>query len=1065
LEIELSYSTINNKNITMNNASFSIYNASAGSGKTYTLSKEYIKILLKSPSNEAYRKILAITFTNKAVEEMKSRIIFYLLEFSKDETSEKAIDLLKTIASETGLSIATIKDKSKIIIKSIIHNYTAFDISTIDRFTLKIIKSFSHELNIPLDFDISLETDLLMQEAIEMVISKAGEDEELTKLLLDFSRNKTDDDKNWDITYDLLTASSLLTNEDNKHELKEFENKTIADFVATKKILIQEIETLKENASIIAKQCLAIINDNGIAIESFSRKTFPTHIVKIIESNLPAVDIYKFTEVDQVLINKTAKDKDIIEGVLPAILDKLQQAYTYYQKIMLFEAFNKNIYPLSLLNSINKEFRKIQDDQNILSISEFNEIINNEIQNQPAPFIYEKMGDRYRHFFIDEFQDTSVLQWKNLIPLVDNALSSEDNGVKGTLLLVGDPKQAIYRWRGGKAEQFIALSKSENPFSNKDKETISLATNYRSYSQIIDFNNDFFKYISGKLENKDYIDLYENNSHQNKTNKTGGYANISFIDMSESSEGNEDEEEDNKNTKYLKQTLVTIERVLQNGFQYKDIVLLTRTKSNGVLLANYLTENYIPILSSETLLIQNATEVKLIINVLKYINNRNDADAKFNMLYYVGKYLQSKEEIHDIINQNLHISEEKLKESLEKYAVFIDFNACRKKSLYEVVEIIVSAFIKQKANNSYVQYFLDLVLERHIKAQSSIADFIDYWERTGYKKSIPSPEGNNAIKIMTIHKSKGLEFPVVIYPFANDDYSKNNRNKLWIPIEEKTLNFNKVLINNTKDVLNYSNTANKIYQEKNQEEVLDNINILYVAFTRAIEQLYVISEMRINKNGNLPNALSSYLIEYLQLNCNFNTEQLVYEFGNPQKVSKSIEIVANLDEIQVVQNKIKTSAIKIAQKEALMWGTVQADAIAFGNTLHEILSYIKTKDDIVHAIKISLEKGLIKNSQVAIIEDVIYNILNHVELVKFYSNEAEIFNEKSIIDEDKNTFIPDRIAMVGNQAYLLDYKTGVPNENHKRQVEKYQTVLEKMGFEVVEKALVYLGENIKIIHL
>lgn len=326
-----------------NKASFSIYNASAGSGKTYTLSKEYIKILLKSPSNEAYRKILAITFTNKAVEEMKSRIIFYLLEFSKEETSEKAEDLLNDIKKETGLSIATIKDKSKVIIKSIIHNYTAFDISTIDRFTLKIIRSFSHELNIPLDFDISLETDLLMQEAIETVISKAGDDEELTKLLLDFSRNKTDDDKNWDITYDLLTASSLLTNEDSKHELKEYETKTIEDFVETKKVIHKQIEIYLTNASAIAQECLDLINNNGISTDSFSYKTFPNHILKIISRNLPVADINKFIEIEDVKVKKSAKDIGLIENILPQILQKLHLAYKEYQNVFLLEAFNKNI--------------------------------------------------------------------------------------------------------------------------------------------------------------------------------------------------------------------------------------------------------------------------------------------------------------------------------------------------------------------------------------------------------------------------------------------------------------------------------------------------------------------------------------------------------------------------------------------------------------------------------------------------------------------------------------------------------------------------------------------------
>ncbi len=448
----------------MENASFTIYNASAGSGKTYTLAKEYIKILLKSPANDAYKNILAITFTNKAVEEMKFRILFYLLEFSKEDTSSKATYLLKEIASETGLSLVTIKDKSKIIIKNIIHNYTAFDISTIDKFTLKVIKSFVHELNIPLDFDVSLDTDLLMQEAIESVISKAGEDEELTKLLLDFSKNKTDDDKNWDITFDLIKASALITNENNKSEIKKLSEKSIEDFVETRKQVIHNIETLKKQIKEKGSKCLQILTDNAIPFDSFSGSYFPKHLLKIKEDSLLIAEIFKYKEVEDIAVLKNAPNKDLIYSVLHKIIEELQKAYQLHQEVFFLEAFKKNIYPLSLLNSINLEFKKIQEEQNIVSISEFNEIINNEIKNQPAPFIYEKIGERYKYFFIDEFQDTSVLQWENLFPLLDNALSSEENNIKGSLMIVGDPKQAIYRWRGGKAEQFIALSQNESPF-------------------------------------------------------------------------------------------------------------------------------------------------------------------------------------------------------------------------------------------------------------------------------------------------------------------------------------------------------------------------------------------------------------------------------------------------------------------------------------------------------------------------------------------------------------------------------------------------------------------------
>ncbi|HBK82696.1 MAG TPA: ATP-dependent helicase, partial [Flavobacterium sp.] len=301
--------------------------------------------------------------------------------------------------------------KSRLIVKNIIHNYTAFDISTIDKFTLKIIKSFSHELNIPVDFDISLDTDLLMQEAVESVISKAGEDDELTRLLLDYSKNNTHDDKNWDITNELLVASKQLTNENYKSELIAIENKSIAEFVEIKKIIQIQLKELKQQAAVSSTEILNLLRHNGIDLESFSYKSFPNHLQKIVNGTLESKDFFKFIDIESVKVNKKSKDTNSIAAILPEALQKLEQIYMVLQKHILLEAFNKNIYPLSLLNSINQEFKKIQSDQNIVSISEFNQIIYNEIKNQPAPFIYEKMGNKYRHFFIDEFQDTSVLQW------------------------------------------------------------------------------------------------------------------------------------------------------------------------------------------------------------------------------------------------------------------------------------------------------------------------------------------------------------------------------------------------------------------------------------------------------------------------------------------------------------------------------------------------------------------------------------------------------------------------------------------------------------------------------
>jgi ATP-dependent exoDNAse (exonuclease V) beta subunit len=438
----------------MQRHSFSIYDASAGSGKTYALVKEYLKIILTSPKNDAYRNILAITFTNKAVHEMKSRILGSLSAFATENPSPKYQDLMQDLSVDTSLSIIQIKTKSQQIIKHIIHNYAAFDISTIDKFTHKVIRAFAHDLNLPMTFEVSLDTENLLIEAVDAIIAQAGEDEILTNLLVDFTMEKTDDDKSWDISREILETGKLVLNENNRNEITHFQDKSITEFLEIKKKLADVCAELEKETIVLGNEAAALIEQNGIDVKSFSRGTFPNHITSIQEGRFnPKNKIFK--EVDDIAINKTAQDRIAIEAIIPDFLAVLSKAYALFEKIYFYKAFLKNITPLSLLNTVSNELAKIQQEQNILSITEFNALIHREIQNQPAPFIYERLGERYRHFFIDEFQDTSEMQWQNLIPLIDNALSGQDEyGDKGTLMIVGDPKQSIYRWRGGKAEQF-----------------------------------------------------------------------------------------------------------------------------------------------------------------------------------------------------------------------------------------------------------------------------------------------------------------------------------------------------------------------------------------------------------------------------------------------------------------------------------------------------------------------------------------------------------------------------------------------------------------------------------
>jgi ATP-dependent exoDNAse (exonuclease V) beta subunit len=1056
----------------MQRPSFSIYDASAGSGKTYALVKEYLKIILTATKNDAYRNILAITFTNKAVHEMKSRIVGSLSEFAKEEPNSKAYDLMCDLVFDTQdwpakLSIIQIKTKSQHIIKHIIHNYAAFDISTIDKFTHKVIRAFAHDLGLPMTFEVTLDTETLLVEAVDAIIAQAGEDETLTKLLVDFTMEKTDDDKSWDISREILETGKLVLNENNRNEIVHFQDKTISDFIGIKEKLVLACKDIEKENVVLAQAVLSLIDTNGIDLKSFSRGTFPNHIQSIVDGKFNPKN-KMFHEFDDIAINKTAKDRAIIENIIPDLLQRLIIMYKNFEKRDFYKAFLKNITPLSLLNTVSNELAKIQEEQNVLSITEFNAIIYREIQNQPAPFIYERLGERYRHFFIDEFQDTSEMQWQNLIPLIDNATSSEIDGEKGTLMIVGDPKQSIYRWRGGKAEQFIALSKDQNPFNNPDKLVKQLDKNYRSYSQIIEFNNDFFKKLSSEFENLDYKDLYQNHSHQNVNARTGGYVNISFLPVVEKSELNDDDEALDKNELYVLATLQTIEKVVRQGFEYKDIVVLSRKRSQGVAIANYLTEQNIPLLSSETLMIQNANEVRLIIHLLKYLKNSSDLESKAYFLEYLAQNSQNTLGVHDFIAQGmLLVDETEFENWLASFDVAFSFESSRKKSLYEAVEIIVSNFLNPKKSNAYVQYFLDIVLERDIRNQAGISDFLNYWDKNAEKFSIPSPEGNNAVRIMTIHKSKGLEFPVVIMPFAEEDYNRKPKDKLWLDTEESDFGLPKVLIDNSSAVEGFGENAKSVYDQKKQEELLDNINVLYVALTRAEEQLYVISQsLKPKKEGGYPSNMASFFIEYLATLPDFEEDKLEYEFGMPIKLSSEKKHIDTSKTILLVSDVLNPKNIKIAQKESLMWGTHQQEAIEYGNVVHEVLSFVKSIHDIDLAIDKAIESGLINFTQSAAVRKSLFEIVTHCELLDYFKEGNKVLNEQTIIQKEGRIVKPDRIVVTNeNDVFLLDYKTGVHQAKYQTQLENYSNAIEKMGLKVIKKALVYIGDKIDVVNL
>jgi len=402
---------------------------------------------------------------------MKTRVLENLVGICNAKVSSKYELLLKDISKETELQEEIVKQKANRILKSILHNYAAFDIVTIDTFTHRIIRTFARDLGIPMNFEIEMDTESLIEESVDAVIAKVGEDEALTKIIIDFALSKLENDKSWDITLELNKVAYLLFNENDRAHLDNLSDKTPTDFKNLQNNLQLKIKNSKEEVKDIANAFFELTRSNGIANNEFKGSYIPKYFLKLQSGELK-IDFKKtkwmLTIESADFYNKTLQEdkKEIIDSIRPLIEEAFLSTKQKLSDLSLYENILKNLTPLSVLNVINRSLQKIKKERSILLISEFNKIISEAIQDQPAPFIYERLGERYRDYFIDEFQDTSELQWNNMIPLIDNAISSETlTGKRGQLTIVGDAKQAIYRWRGGKAEQFINLSLDQNPFS------------------------------------------------------------------------------------------------------------------------------------------------------------------------------------------------------------------------------------------------------------------------------------------------------------------------------------------------------------------------------------------------------------------------------------------------------------------------------------------------------------------------------------------------------------------------------------------------------------------------
>ncbi|PHS10795.1 MAG: DNA helicase UvrD [Kordia sp.] len=1051
----------------MNTNSFTVYNASAGSGKTFTLVKEYLKTLFSSHKIDKYKSILAVTFTNKAVAEMKGRILENLKAFADPEillltVPENLKDqhqMFSVIANELELDTMQLHKKAIRVQDAILNNYAAFDIVTIDTFTHRIIRTFAYDLKLPQNFEVALDTEDVLQEAIANVLMKVGEDKRLTKLLIDFALHKADDDKSWDIALDLYRVSRLLLNENEVEHVSKLKDKSLEDFDKLKETLENKLTHAKNE---IASQSKGILND-------FESKGISENDIKSIFgyfSKLAKEDFsIKYGLVWQTkLLNGETLYPKRVSGAVADSIDEMESnissvflsTKTLFSEVSFLKNFLKSIVPLSVLNVVNNELQSIKEEQNILLISEFNKIISNEIKGQPAPFIYERIGERYQNYFIDEFQDTSQMQWQNLIPLTENALVTEPKlNEQHSLLIVGDAKQAIYRWRGGKPEQFIDLYEDKNPFYI-EKSIENLDTNYRSYSEVVEFNNNFFSFLSHKFQNETHQELYRIGNNQKQNNKKGGFVKVSFV---------EDVLEEDATVLYQEKVLETIENVLEQGFVKADVCIVTRKKKDGIAIADFLTEKGISIISSETLLVNKSKEVRFIISFLTYLLYPENKNSKMEFLNYLYAKLEVVSSEHEFYIELLQLPPlDIFKELAISHQIQFDYEAIQTLPFYELVEQIIRAFSLVNGSDAYVQYFLDEVLSFSQKKQTGIQGFLEYWELKKDKLSIVAPEGANAITLMTIHKSKGLEFPVIIFPFAELDIYKEQDSKTWYPINSEEYNgFSEAYLHFNKEIESYGEIGERLWKERRAQLELDNINLLYVALTRPKEQLYVISKKAINKKTGEENdnLFSGFFIGFLKQIGKWKEDVDGYEFGEMLKLSIKTEIKEEKELLFTSSSRLDHN-LAILAKAGFLWNSEQGGAIEKGNLIHLILSKIKYKRDVDIVFQELVINGVITTEQEESLKPVLTNLIENSEVSVYFNDDLMVFNERAILTKDGKTLIPDRIVFKEKKATVIDYKTGSFDLKHEAQVNSYASVLLDMGYEVDKKLLVYLDDKIKI---
>ncbi|HOG19820.1 MAG TPA: UvrD-helicase domain-containing protein [Salinivirgaceae bacterium] len=1054
----------------MTKKALTIYKASAGSGKTFMLTRHYLTLALETEKN--YTHILAITFTRKATAEMRQRIVDELKLLSSNISQSEHAEY---ISKELGINLDELQIRSQKLLSSILHDYSNFSITTIDQFFQRIIRSLARELGLPAGYRIEMDEKKILSRAVEIMLDKTTDDEELFNLFLEYVKSEVIDENRSHIFHNaIIEFVEKILREDLKNAFlkigdKDFKN-IVQEYQQTLQTQFYAFEAeLKRRTNNFAEQ----LQHYNLGLSDLKNGTRAKYLYNAVSNGFKfkTDDLKKLfaTDIDEEKDKFLKKDflKEVgngYGGLHQIFISDCQYFTESYPQYYFAKNAHRNLWHILFFANIWREMNQIKQNENLFVIGDSPVLLSQIIDKNDTSFIFEKIANRFNHFLIDEFQDTSTLQWDNLRPFVANSMAQfNPQQQKGCVnnLIVGDVKQAIYRFRNGNWSLLNEQVDKELGSLGIDNQVLN--HNWRSTKTIIDFNNTVFDILRKELPLEYFTGVpaeyrntlkslykdYEQKYPPNKSEKQG-YVQVVALEKDE----------------YRETTVeIVVNQVLEmldNGVQQGDIAILVRKAEHGQIIAEALlscgsdiTKHNLQIAMSDVLSVDKSIAINAIINTLQYLSNPQEEYYIWVAAWNVAQTLGT--DTKKFFSQT--------PQTLLPLEFFDSLEDLKKSNIYDAVIRIIEIFKLNKNRDEipFLSRFLNFITQYLESSSSDQKTFLKYWEDESSNIKIPSPSTSNAIQILTIHKSKGLEFKHVILPFVDWRIINSNKELVWV---ETNYNNKEFPVSAPFTLTAEFSTYKDLLYEEYFKFIVDSLNIIYVAFTRAKTSLSVYTTQKPIKN-----TVGEWIVNMFNIRDKWQGEIdyddkgnfLKYTFGDSKflyETSKATDEAVNIIDSLTINTDISVS-VRNSDSFYPKDEDTELSGIEYGTVMHRIMEQITTLSSLDKAVNKVASTGILSREEMATISKKIEDAITQPQVSEWFSENAKIYNEHVLISPDGKLLRPDRIVETPDgKRILIDYKfTHEQSDEHINQVYKYAKTLEKAGKKVDSAYIWYMLQN------